>query len=90
MLEGEPVPVDPPEGLHANNDTVWLVQRCLTGPRDVSRAAARTRLHITAGTPGSGAASTPFVNHRRIVFNPMSVDDLVIVASSSQLNDVVS
>ena len=42
------VPVDPPEGLHANNDTVWLVQRGLNGPRDVSRAAARTRLHITA------------------------------------------
>ena len=46
MQEGEPVLVEPPEGHNANNDTVWLVQRALNGPRDVSRAGTRTRLHI--------------------------------------------
>ena len=52
MLEGEPVLVEPPEGIHANNDTVCLVPKALNGPRDVSCAGTRTRLHITASTPG--------------------------------------
>ena len=37
MPEGDPVYVEPPEGLYEHDDTVWCLKRALNGLRDASR-----------------------------------------------------
>ena len=37
MLEGDPLYVEPPEGLFENNNTVWCLKRASNGLRDASR-----------------------------------------------------
>ena len=37
MPEGDPVRVEPPEGLYEHNDTVWCLERAKNGLRDASR-----------------------------------------------------
>ena len=91
MLEGEPVLVELPEGLHANNDTVCLVPGALNGPEGCFLCRnSHTSSHHGFNSWDLEQRPTPFVNHGHIVIIPMRVDDLVFVASSSQLNDVVS
>ena len=37
MPEGDPVYVEPSEGLHEHNNTVWCLKRALNGLSDTSR-----------------------------------------------------
>ena len=37
MAEGDPVYVEPPEGLHEHTDRIWCLKRALNGLRDASR-----------------------------------------------------
>ena len=90
--EGDPVYVEPPEGLHEHNDTVWCLKRAFNGLRDASRlfhellaAVLTSRLGFTR----SEAQPTLFVDYARIVFIAVHVDDLIMVGSSSQLSEVL-
>ena len=47
MSEGDPVYVEPPEGLYKHNDTVWCLKRALNGLRDASRLFHEHFAHIT-------------------------------------------
>ena len=92
MPEGDPVYVEPPEGLYEHNDTVWSLKRALNGLRDASRlfhehfaAVLTSRLGFTR----SEAQPTLFVDLARDVFIAVHVDDLIMVGSSSQLHEVV-
>ena len=92
MPEGDPVCVEPPEGLYEHNDTVWCLKRALNGLRDASRlfhehfaAVLTSRLGFTR----SEAQPTLFVDLARNVFIVVHVDDLNMVGSSSQLYEVV-
>ena len=92
MPEGDPVYVEPPEGLYEHNDTVWCLKRALYGLRDASRlfhehfaAVLTSRLGFTR----SEAQPTLFVDLARNLFIAVHVDDLIMVGSSSQLCEVV-
>ena len=92
MPEGDPVCVEPPEGLHEHNDTVWCLKRALNGLRDASRlfhehfpAVLTSRL----GFRRSEAQPTLLVDLARNVFIAVHVNDLIMVGSSSQLFEVV-
>ena len=92
MPEGDPVHVEPPEGLYDHNDTVWCLERPLNGLRDASRlfhehfaVVLTSRLGFTR----SEAQPTLFVDLARNVFIAAHVDDLIMVGSSSQLSQVV-
>ena len=92
MPEGEPVYVEPPEGLYEHNDTVWCLKRALNCLRDASRlfhehfaAVLTSRLGFTR----SEVQPTLFVDLARTVFIAVHVDDLIMVGSSSQLSEVV-
>ena len=92
MPEGDPVYVEPPEGLYEHSDTVWCLKRALNGLRDASRlfhehfaAVLTSRLGFTR----SEAQPTLFVDLARNVFSAVHVDDLIMVGSSSQLSEVV-
>ena len=69
MPEGDLVYVEPPEGLHEHNDTVWCLKRALNGLRDASRlfhehfaGVLTSRLGITR----SEAQPTLFVDLQRV------------------------
>ena len=91
MPWGDPVYVEPPEGLYDHNDTVWCLKRALNGLRDASRLF---REHFAAvltsrlGFARSEAQPTLFVDLARDVFK-VHVDDLIMVGSSSPLYEVV-
>ena len=93
MREGEPVYVEPPEGLYEHNDDVWCLRRAPNGLRDTSRLfhehcadVLTSRLEFTR----SEAQPTLFVDLARSVSIAVHVDDLIMVSSSSQLYDVVA
>ena len=92
MPEGDPVYVEPPEGLYEHNDTVRCPRRALNGLRDASRLFHE---HFTAvltsrlGFTRSEALPTLFVDLARNVFIAVHVDDLIMVGSGSQLSEVV-
>ena len=88
MPEGEPVFVEPPEGLYDSADTVSLLKRALKGQRDTSRLFHEHFAHILTTHQEcvrSEAQSTLSVNHTRKVYIAAHVDDLTFVGSSSQL-----
>ena len=93
MPEGDPVYVEPPEGLHKDNDTVWRLKRALNGLRDASRLFHEHFTDVLTARLGftqSEAQPTLYVDLARNVFIAVHVDDLIMVASSSQLSDVVA
>ena len=92
MPEGDPVYVEPPEGLYEHNDMVCCLNRSLNGLRDASRlfhehfaAVLTSRLGFTR----SEAKPMLFVDLACNVFIPVHVNDLIMVGSSSQLCEVV-
>ena len=88
MLEVDPVYVEPPEGLHEHNDTVWCLKRALNGLRDASRLF-HEHFASRLGFTRSEAQPTLFAGLARNVFIAVHVDDLIMVGSSSQLYEVV-
>ena len=88
MLEGDPVYVEPPEGLYEHNDTVWCLKRALNGLRDASRLFHE---HFAAVLTSRLGFTQPalYVDLARNEFIAMHVDDLIMVGSSSQLSEVV-
>ena len=79
MPEGDPVYVEPPEGLSEHNETVWCLKRALNGLRDASRhfhehfaAVLTSRLGFTR----SEAQPALFVDLSRNVLIAVHVDDL--------------
>ena len=92
MPEGDPVCVEPPEGLYEHNDTVWCFKRALNGLRDASRLFHEHFAAVLTSRLGfirSEAQPTLFVDLARNVFMTVHVDDLIMVGSSSQLYEVV-
>ena len=92
MLEGDPVCVEPLEGLHECNDTVWRLKRALNGLRDASRLFHEHFADVLTsrlGFAGSEAQPTLFVDFARNVFIAVHVDDLIMVGSTPQLCEVV-
>ena len=92
MPEGDPVYVEPPEGLYEHNDTVWCLKRALNSLRDASRlfhehfaAVLTSRLGFTRAE----AHPTLFMDLARNVFIAVHVGDFIMVGSSSQLSEVV-
>ena len=83
MPEGDPVYVEPPEGIHEHHDTVWCLERALNGLRDASRLFHE---HFAAVLTSREAQPTLFVDLAR---NAVHVDDFIMVGSSSQLYEVV-
>ena len=92
MPEGDPVCVEPPEGLYEHNDTVWCLKRALNGLRDAPRLFHE---HFAAvltsglGFTRSEAQPTLFVDLARNVFIAVHVNDWIMVGSSSQLYEVI-
>ena len=92
MPEGDPVYVEPPEGLYDHNDTIWCLKRALNGLRtllDSSHEHFAAVLTSRLGFTRSEAQPTLFVDLARKVFIAMHVDDLIMVDSSSLLSEVV-
>ena len=84
--------MDPPEGLHEHNGTVWCFQRALNGLRDASRLFHEHFAGVLTSSSGftrSIAQPTLFVDLAHNVFIAVHVDDLIMVGSSSQLSEVV-
>ena len=73
--------MEPPEGLHGHNDTVWCLKRALNGLRDASRRLFHE--HFAAVLPSrlgftrSEAQPTLFVDLAWNVFIAVHVDGLI-------------
>ena len=69
--EGDPVYVEPPEGLYEHNDTVWCLKRALNGWSDGSQLFHEHVADVFTSPPGltrSEAQPTLFVDLARNVF----------------------
>ena len=87
MPEGDPVHVQPPEGLYEHTDTVWRLQRVLNGLRDASRLLHEHFADVLTSRLGftrSEAQPKLFVDLARNLFIAVHVDVLIMVGSSSQ------
>ena len=90
--EGDPVCLEPPEGLYEHIDTVWCLKRALDGLRDASRLSHEHFADVLTrrlGFTRSEAQPTLFVDLVRNVFITVHVDDLIMVGSSSQLCEAI-
>ena len=86
MPEGDPVYVEPPEGVYHHNDMVWCLKRALNGLRDASRLFYENFAEVLTsrlGSTRSEAQLNLFVDLARTLFIAGHVDDFIMVGSVS-------